>query len=171
MSDDEAAGDITIRPENQRVQSTSRPRSQPSWTAPDDSATESESESVMVKFLGGRRPRTEQCPVTGENWAPALAAVDNSLGNITENSLVPESAPNSSPPRVQLDGNSSQWSSEDTQALYLAGAPLSVSDFSLRMIATDDSTQPMPPAVRDFMDMFDSDEGSYPSDFPMELRC
>ena len=66
--------------------------------------------------------------------------------------------------------SSPSLSDEDTQDLYHAGAPPSVSEFSLWTMATDDSTQSMPPAVKDFMDMFD-DDGSYPRDFPMDLRC
>ena len=61
-------------------------------------------------------------------------------------------------------------SDEDTPDFYHAGAPPSVLEFSLWTMATDDSTQSMPPAVKDFMDMFD-DDGSYPRDFPMDLRC
>jgi hypothetical protein len=164
-SQEDHARDMTVRPETR-----SPSVCQTLWPAfPNDKdLRDSRTESGSVPELG-----REQRAFLGQAHSRVDSQVDveNGVGGIIQSSLVSEPAYYSSPPHRQSYGTSSQpLSEEDTQALYLAGAPLSISDFSLRTVATDDSTQSIPPAVRDFMDMFDGD-GSYPRDFPMDLRC
>lgn len=165
MAHEDHLDDITIHPKGQTP--CISPRSQPPAPekyASDDSATESESESVMIKFIAERKKRKAQRALFAIDVVPPSDALDRRLGGNIENSPISHSA---SPPSIHA---SSQLLSDDTQALYLAGAPLSASDFSLQTFDADDSIQSMPPAMKDFMDMFD-DEGSYPKDFPMDLRC
>jgi hypothetical protein len=162
------AGDKTMRLEVKKARSRRDRQASPSYPASptekhlDDSHTESEPESAVAEFeINKQRPFLAQ-----------HISLPNPLQTdyIVENSLSSELV-YSSPQHRHSYGNPSQTSSEeDTQALYLAGAPLSVSDLSLRTVATDESAQSMPLAVRDFMDMFD-DDGSYPRYFPMDLRC
>jgi len=170
LSQEDHARDMTVHPE---TRSPSVCQTSALWPAFSndkdlhDSRTESGSKSAVPEL--GR----EQRAFLGQAHSRVDSQVDveNGVGGIIQSSLVSEPAYYSSPPHRQSYGTSSQpLSEEDTQALYLAGAPLSISDFSLRTVATDDSTQSIPPAVRDFMDMFDGD-GSYPRDFPMDLRC
>lgn len=100
------------------------------------------------------------------SFSPSGAEVDYDFGGVVENSLVSQSTSH-----VWLRSKQTYNSGEDTQALFLAGAPLQASQFSARIHGAGDSTQSVSSVVRNFIDMFDDDDGSYPADFPEELRC
>lgn len=162
-------GDVTIRlkPRN----SQSRGPSQESRAALlDDSATESESESVIANFMADIKKKKRVSPQPRMSRSPREIAGQNSFSSNESSPASPayKYMPLSSP-RNQSFALPSQASTEDTQALYIAGAPLSAPDFSSQMPETDESTQSMPAFVKDFIDMFD-DDGSYPSHIPLELR-
>lgn len=136
------------------------------------SVPEAGPEFAAAKFEVSKEYRAFLVPTTTAR-DKAKGEVDYISGEITRNSLVFEPTLDSSPIRVHphpVLSQSESLAEEDTQALYAAGAPLSPFDYSLRTAVTDDTTQSIPSAVRNFMDMFD-DDGSYPRDFPMELRC
>jgi len=158
MVGDDQVGDTTLRPEVENRKSWSVSRASSRSTFPgydlDDSGSESESETAAAESAVALRLNKHRIL-----YPRGEAQTD--IGGILDNS---------SPTRAHSYFASSQLLSEDSQALYLAGEPLSASDYSLRTIATDDSTQSTPPAVRTFLDMFD-DDGSYPRYFPMDLRC
>jgi len=169
---DDQVGNTTVRPEVGNIRPWRVSRASASRSVPpnhnhlDDSGTESESESDVAKHVVLKQKK-HRVPYPAE----ARTEVEHDLGRFIEKSVVSKPVSHSPPAHAQSYPAPSQLlSEEDTQALYLAGAPLGAEDYSLRTIATDDSTQSMPPAVRDFLDMFD-DDGSYPKDFPMELRC
>lgn len=100
--------------------------------------------------------------------SPSGVEVDYDFGGAIENSLASPATSN-----FWRRGRQTYNSAEDTQALFLAGAPLRTSQFSMRARGTGDSAQSVPSVIRDFVDMFDDDDddGSYPADFPVELRC
>ena len=180
--DDDDAKDLAVCAEVNNIRSQSVGRASASGPAPtddthiDDSSTESESESepepTVAKF--DFRSKPERCDVhLVQSQVQAVGAKgEQSLVGVFGNSLVSRHTSNSSLRHTEPYAIPSQpLSEEDTQALYLAGAPLSLSDYSLRTAATDESTQSLPPAVRDFIEMFDDDDdGSYPRYFPMDLR-
>ena len=177
--EDDDARDLAVRAEVKNIRSQNVSRASASKPASaddthiDDSDTESESEPTVAKFDLGPKPGQEH--VVRLAQSPILAVDvkgEQGLADVIDNSLVSRHASNSSLTHMESHAILSQpLSEEDTQALYLAGAPLSLSDYSLRTAATDDSTQSLPPAVRDFIEMFDDDDdGSYPRHFPMDLR-
>jgi hypothetical protein len=168
MVEDDQVGDTTLRPEVENVRSWSVRRASASRsTFPghdhlDDSDLEPEYETAAADSAVALNKHRSLYPVPrGE------ARTD--VGGILGNTLLFEHG-HSSPTHAHSYSSPSQLLSEDSQALYLAGEPLSASDYSLRTVATDDSTQSTPPAIRNFLDMFD-DDGSYPRYFPMDLRC
>lgn len=149
------AGDITIRP-------GSRTASQ-NQSSGDDSATESENESAVVNFIAEiKRKKRLSTPRVDRSPIPIEPVMHDILSE-PENSLTSQPVFHSSPSQVNFI--SSQASAEDTQALYLAGAP--PSDFTF---PTMDSDESIPPFVKDFLNTFDDDDSSYPSHIPPELR-
>lgn len=152
----ESVGDITIRP-------TSKPASQRRHSVDDDSATESENESAVANFIAEIK-RKKRLSSPHSHLLPVMEpAVQGSISE-NENSLLSEPAMHSSPTRA--DYISSQASMEDdTQALYMAGAP--PSDFTF---PTMDSDESIPSFVKDFVNISDDDDGSYPAHIPRELR-
>jgi hypothetical protein len=130
---DPMVGDTALPPEVENIRSRSVNRASASRsTFPghdhlDDPGSESEYEtaaaesSVALKLNKHRSlypvPRSE-------------ARTD--VGGILENSLLSERVRHSSPTHAHSYSTPSQLLSEDSQALYLAGEPLSASDYSLR---------------------------------------
>ncbi|KIM83818.1 hypothetical protein PILCRDRAFT_414786, partial [Piloderma croceum F 1598] len=170
MVGDDQVGDTTLRPEVENVRSWSVGRasaSRPTFPGHDhldDSGSESEYETAAKSALALKLNKHRSL------YSVPCGEARTDVGGILENSLLSERVRHSSPTHAHSYSALSQLSSEDSQALYLAGEPLSASDYSLRTVVTDDSTQSTPPAVRNFLDMFD-DDGSYPKYFPMDLRC
>ena len=125
-----SAGNLTIYP-------VSKAPSQNKSSVNDDSATESESESVVANFIAEIKQRKGLSitgPGSGNPPGPTKPVVQDVLSEY-ENTLSSEHIVFSSPSR--LNYMSSQASTQDTQALYMAGAP--PSEFTFLSMDSDES--------------------------------
>lgn len=110
----------------------------------EDSATESDSEAE---------------PLVGDVYASGGRKATRSLTNVVRGASVPLLS--SSPSCAPLNGDLDEWQDTDPTE----------SEEELLLTRTDpDFSGSLPDAVKDFRDMFDGGEGSYPADFPMSLR-
>ena len=125
-----SAGNLTIYP-------VSKAPSQNKSSVNDDSATESESESVVANFIAEIKQRKGLSitgPGSGNPPGSTKPVVQDVLSEY-ENTLSSEHIVFSSPPRLNF--MSSQASTQDTQALYMAGAP--PSEFTFPSMDSDES--------------------------------
>ena len=110
-----------------------------------DSATESESESVVANFIAEIKQR-KRLSITGPgsgNPPGSTKPVMQDILSEYENTLSSEHTVFSSPSR--LNCMLSQASTQDTQALHMAGAP--PSEFTFPSMDSDES---IPSFVKDF---------------------
>ena len=101
----------------------------------DDSATESESESVVANFIAEIKQRKRLSSPRGGNPPRSIKPVVQDVLSEYENTLSSEHIVFSSPSRFNF--MSSQASTQDTQALYMAGAP--PSEFTFPSMDSDSS--------------------------------
>ena len=151
-----SAGNLTIRP-------ASRSPSQNKSSVNDDSATESENESVVANFIAEIKQKKRLSSPRVDNPPISIEPIVQDVLSEYKNSPSSEPIVFSSPPPVNY--MSSPASTQNTQALYMAGAP--PSDFTFPTMDLDES---IPPFVKNFINMFDDDESSYPAYIPQELR-
>ena len=123
-----SAGNLTIYP-------VSKTSSQNKSSVNDDSATESESESVVANFIAEIKQRKRLSTLRGGNPPRSITAVVQDVLSEYENTLSSEHIVFSSPSRLNF--MSSQASTQDTQALYMAGAP--PSEFTFPSMDSDES--------------------------------
>ncbi|KAH7916671.1 hypothetical protein BJ138DRAFT_1138924 [Hygrophoropsis aurantiaca] len=121
-----------------------------------ESLTEAESDTELIRFAAGlhdsktRAPRTPSG--TGAHESPRSKPASATSRHLTEK------------PSFVYEGSASlarDGAGPSIEGRYrsVVRNPLGYSDAS------------MPSAVREFMDMFGDDDGSYPDDFPRSLRC
>ena len=125
-----SAGNLTIYP-------VSKAPSQNKSSVNDDSATESESESVVANFIAEIKQRKRLSiigPGSGNPPGSTKPVMQDVLSEY-ENTLSSEHIVFSSPSRFNF--MSSQASTQDTQALYMAGAP--PSEFTFPSMDSDSS--------------------------------
>ena len=125
-----SAGNLTIYP-------VSKAPSQNKSSVNDDSATESESESVVANFIAEIKQRKRLSiigPGSGNPPGSTKPVMQDVLSEY-ENALSSEHIVFSSPSRLNF--MSSQASTQDTQALYMAGAP--PSEFTFPSMDSDES--------------------------------
>ena len=123
-----SAGNLTIYP-------VSKAPSQNKSSVNDDSATESESESVVANFIAEIKQRKMLSSPRGGNPPRSTKPVVQDVLSEYESTLLSEQIVFSSPSRLIY--MSSQASTQDTQALYMAGVP--PSEFTFPSMDSDES--------------------------------
>ena len=123
-----SAGNLTIYP-------VSKTSSQNKSSVNDDSATESESESVIANFIAEIKQRKRLSSPRGGNPPRSTKPVVQDVLSEYESTLSSEQIVFSSPSRLNF--MSSQASTQDTQALFMAGAP--PSEFTFPSMDEDES--------------------------------
>ena len=123
-----SAGNLTIYP-------VSKAPSQNKTPVNDDSATESESESVVANFIAEIKQRKRLSSPRGGNPPRSIKPVVQDVLSEYESTLSSEQIVFLSPSRLIY--MSSQASTQDTQALYMAGAP--PSEFTFPSMDSDSS--------------------------------
>ena len=137
------SGIVTGSVDNLTVYPVSKAPSQNKSSANDDSATESENESVVADFIAEIKQRKRLSSPRGGNPPTSIKPVVQDVLSEYENTLLSEHTVFSSPSR--LNYMLSQASTQGTQALYMAGAPPSEFTFS-----SMDSDESIPSFVENF---------------------
>ena len=137
------SGIVTGSVDNLTIYPVSKAPSQNKSSANDDSATESESESVVANFIAEIKQRKRLSSPCGGNPPRSIKPVVQDVLSEYENTLSSEHIIFSSPSRFNF--MSSQASTQDTQALYMAGAP--PSEFTFPSMDSDES---IPSFVKNF---------------------
>ena len=139
------SGIVTGSADNLTIYPLGKAPSQNKSSVNDDSATESENESVVANFIAEIKQRKMLSiigPGSGNPPGSTKPVMQDVLSEY-ENTLSPEHTVFSSPSR--LNYISSQASTQDTQALYMAGAP--PSEFTFPSMDEDES---IPSFVKNF---------------------
>ena len=123
-----SAGNLTIYP-------VSKAPPQNKSSVSDDSATESESESAVANFIAEIKQRKRLSSPRGGNPPRSIKPVVQDVLSEYESTLSSEQIVFLSPSRLIY--MSSQASTQDTQALYMAGAP--PSEFTFPSMDSDES--------------------------------
>ena len=129
------SGIVTCSADNLTIYPVSKTSSQNKISVNDDSATESESESVVANFIAEIRQRKRLSTLRGGNPPRSITAVAQDVLSEYESTLSSEQIVFESPSRLNF--MSSQASTQDTQALYMAGAP--PSEFTFPSMDSDES--------------------------------
>ena len=131
------SGIVTCSTDNLTIYPVSKTSSQNESSVNDDSATESESESVVANFIAEIKQRKRLSiigPGSGNPPGSTKPVMQDVLSEY-ENTLSSEHIVFSSPSRLNF--MSSQAFTQDTQALYMAGAP--PSEFTFPSMDSDES--------------------------------
>ena len=120
------SGIVTGSADNLTIYSVSKASSQNKTSVNDNSATESESESIVANFIAEIKRRKRLSNPRDGNPPRSIKSVVQDVLSEYENTLSSEHIVFSSP--SQLNYMSSQASIQDTQTLYMAGAPPSAVD-------------------------------------------
>ena len=129
------SGIATCSADNLTIYPVSKAPSQNKSSVSDDSATESESESVVANFIAEIKQRKRLSSPRGGNPPRSTKPVVQDVLSEYESTLSSEQIVFSSPSRLNF--MSSQASTQDTQALYMAGAP--PSEFTFPSMGSDES--------------------------------
>ena len=129
------SGIATCSADNLMIYPVSKAPSQNKSSVSDDSATEPESESVVANFIAEIKRRKRLSSPRGGNPPRSIKPVVQDVLSEYESTLSSEQIVFSSP--SWLIYMSSQASTQDTQALYMAGAP--PSEFTFPSMDSDES--------------------------------
>ena len=129
------SGIATCSADNLMIYPVSKAPSQNKSSVSDDSATEPESESVVANFIAEIKRRKRLSSPRGGNPPRSIKPVVQDVLSEYESTLSSEQIVFLSPSRLIY--MSSQASTQDTQALYMAGAP--PSEFTFPSMDSDSS--------------------------------
>ncbi|KAH7931277.1 hypothetical protein BV22DRAFT_1115648 [Leucogyrophana mollusca] len=161
---------------------------EPSGIEDDDSATEPESDSEMVRFVAELSRKRAQQQNDSLTEAESDTEIVQFVARLSRGQAQLQSPPTSTAaqksPRARRSSGSGLLRSiasepsfcyDGTATLMRDGAGPSISGrYTRRGVNRDPfdfADSSLPSVVRDFMDMFEGSDSSYPPDFPESLRC